>query len=45
MCAGADEDAKREDRVVAIREGTRRAKVTRGYGSIAMEVNEERVAP
>jgi hypothetical protein len=45
MCAAADEDADKEDRVVAIREGLRRANATRGYGSIAMEVNDESVAP
>jgi hypothetical protein len=43
MCADDDEDA--EDRVVAIREGMRSANATRGYGSIAIEVNDERVAP
>jgi hypothetical protein len=43
MCAGGDAD--REDRVVAIREGTRSANAMRGYGSIAIEVNDESVAP
>jgi len=43
MCAGEDTD--REERVVAIREGMRSANAMRGYGSIAIEVNEESVAP
>jgi hypothetical protein len=41
VCEGRD----REVSVLDIREGTRRAKVMSGYGSIEMEVNEERVAP
>jgi hypothetical protein len=36
------EDEFRED---AMREGMRRAKVTSGKGSMAIEVNDERVAP
>jgi len=32
-------------RDAAIREGIRNAKVIRGYGSIAMEVKEDKVAP
>jgi len=43
MCVG--EDADREERVVAMREGMRSANATRGYGSIAIEVNDESVAP
>lgn len=32
-------------RIVAMREGIRSAKETRGYGSIAMDVKDESVAP
>ena len=43
MCASADVGS--EDSVVAIREGKRSANKTRGCGSIAIDVNEESVAP
>lgn len=43
---GVDEEAEAAElRDAAIREGIRRANVTSGYGSIAIEVNEESVAP
>ena len=49
MCGGAEGSCKESEaaasRDVAIREGIRNAKVIRGYGSIAMEVKEDKVAP
>ena len=49
MCGGAEGSCKESEaaasRDVAIREGIRNAKVIRGYGSIAMEAKEDKVAP
>ena len=49
MCDGAEGSCKdleaAASRDVAIREGIRKAKVIRGYGSIAMDVKEDKVAP
>jgi hypothetical protein len=40
-----EEGEDKEFNVVAIREGIRSANATRGYGSIAIDVNEDSVAP
>jgi hypothetical protein len=49
MCDGVDGSCKDPEaaasRDTAIREGIRNAKVIRGYGFIAMEVKEDKVAP
>ena len=49
MCEGAKGSCKESEaaasRDVAIREGIRNAKVIKGYGSIATEVKEDKVAP
>ena len=45
MCVGAAAEACAEVREVAMREGMRREKATRGWGSIEMELKEDRVAP
>ena len=49
ICDGVEGSCKEVEaatsRDVAIREGIRKEKVTRGYGSIAMEVKEDKVAP
>lgn len=42
---GEDEGATRDDNEVAIRDGIRSAKATSGCGSIAIDVNDDRVAP
>lgn len=45
MTMSAGEFDGDELREVAMRDGMRRAKVTNGIGSIAIDVNDERVAP
>jgi hypothetical protein len=45
MTMSEDEFEDEEFREDAMREGMRRAKVTSGKGSMAIEVNDERVAP
>lgn len=46
ICEGSRKESEAAAlRDVAIREGIRNAKVIRGYGSIAMEVKEDNVAP
>ena len=49
ICEDAEGSRKESEaaalRDVAIREGIRNAKVIRGYGSIAMEAKEDKVAP
>ena len=49
ICDGVEGSCKESEtttsRDVAILEGIRNEKVTRGYGSIAMEVKEDNVAP
>ena len=49
ICDGADGSCKESEaaasRDIAILEGIRNAKLIRGYGSIAMEVKEDKVAP
>jgi len=45
LAGGNAEGEDRELNVVAIREGIRSANATRGYGSIAIDVKEDSVAP
>lgn len=49
ICDDVEESCKEVEaaasRAVAIREGIRNAKAIRGYGSIAMEVKDDKVAP
>ena len=49
MCDGVEGSCEESEaaasRDLAIREGIRNAKVIRGYGSIAMEVKEDKVTP